>query len=345
MNKKTGFSEILDFLKSNLKTMLKCGMALALVAAVYAMLAQKEYQSMTKVLPEAQSGGSLGRLSGMAGMAGLAGLAGIDLSSLGGGTESLRPELFPNILESAPYGLYMLKQSVYISETQKVQTIESYLTEKGTHFWTPLIEKIFDNSETIKVGGDSTKILNISRKQELLIEDLNDRIVISIDRKTGIVTIETEMPDPVLAATVARLTVDYLKDYVIDYRTDKQTQQVEFLKGRYAEGKRRYQSAEMALANYRDANRSLFLQTAKVAEQRMQADFLFAQSVYNDLTRQLEQAKIRLQEETPVFKLLTPPQVPLKKSYPKRTIMVLAAFFVGFFGSFFYLFIKKISAA
>ena len=36
-------------------------------------------------------------------------------------------------------------------------------------------------------------------------------------------------------------------------------------------------------------------------------------------------AKIKVQEETPVFKTLEPAQVPLKKSGPKRT-MIMAGF-------------------
>ena len=80
---------------------------------------------------------------------------------------------------------------------------------------------------------------------------------------------------------------------------------------------------------YRDRNRFLYTESAKVEEQRLQADFMLAQSVYNNLSQQHEQAKIRVEEETPVFKTLDPAAIPLKRSAPKRTIIVLIFSFLG----------------
>jgi uncharacterized protein involved in exopolysaccharide biosynthesis len=66
----------------------------------------------------------------------------------------------------------------------------------------------------------------------------------------------------------------------------------------------------------------VYLNTAKIEEQRLQADYLLTQSVYNELSKQLEQAKIKVQEETPVFKTLEPAVVPIQKSGPKRAIIM-----------------------
>jgi uncharacterized protein involved in exopolysaccharide biosynthesis len=38
---------------------------------------------------------------------------------------------------------------------------------------------------------------------------------------------------------------------------------------------------------------------------------------------------VKVQHDTPVFQVLEPAQVPLKKSEPKRTIMVLAFMILG----------------
>ncbi|MBC7571847.1 MAG: lipopolysaccharide biosynthesis protein, partial [Spirosoma sp.] len=136
-------------------------------------------------------------------------------------------------------------------------------------------------------------------------------------------------PDPVVAATVARLSLEYLTDYITNYRTEKARQQVTFLAGQVSESNSKYQASEYALSNYRDKNRNLFLNTAKIEEQRLQADYLLNQSVYNELSKQFAQAKIKVQEETPVFKVLEPATVPLRKSGPKRTIIVLGFAVLG----------------
>ena len=101
-----------------------------------------------------------------------------------------------------------------------------------------------------------------------------------------------------------------------------------------AEAKARYQNAEVAVAGYKDRNRFLIMNSAKVEEQRLIADFMLAQTVYNDLSKQFEQSKIRVEEETPVFKILDPAKIPLQRSEPKRTITVIV---FGILGVLFYL--------
>jgi uncharacterized protein involved in exopolysaccharide biosynthesis len=97
------------------------------------------------------------------------------------------------------------------------------------------------------------------------------------------------------------------------------------------QARERYQAAEFALSSYRDRNRSLFLNTAKIEEQRIQADYMLAQDVYNTLSKQYETAKIKVAESTPIFKVLEPARVPLKKSGPQRSIMILAGSIIGVF--------------
>ena len=83
------------------------------------------------------------------------------------------------------------------------------------------------------------------------------------------------------------------------------------------------------MANFRDQNRFLALQTAKIEEQRLQADYILAQNLFNNLSQQYEQAKIRVEEETPVFKTLEPTTIPLKRSEPKRTLIVIGFGVIG----------------
>ncbi len=136
-------------------------------------------------------------------------------------------------------------------------------------------------------------------------------------------------PEATVAATVAHHSLDYLTNYITTYRTEKSRRQVNFLNKQVTEAKSRYQSTEYALSSYKDRNRALYLNTAKIEEQRLQADYLLAQSVYNELSKQLEQAKIKVQEETPVFEILEPASVPLQKSGPKRTVIILISMVIG----------------
>ncbi len=174
-----------------------------------------------------------------------------------------------------------------------------------------------------------SKAIEVTKKQDDLIKVVQQSVSTTYDKKTGVITVAAVEPDPVVAATVARLSLEYLTDYITNYRTEKARQQVAFLASQVSESNKKYQSSEYALSSYRDKNRNLFLNTAKIEEQRLQADYLLNQSVYNELSKQYAQAKIKVQEETPVFKVLEPATVPLRKSGPKRTIIVLGFAVLG----------------
>ncbi len=66
------------------------------------MTAPKEFESKTPAYVELQSSSSLGK---MGGLSALADLAGIDLAQMSG-TDAVRPDLYPNIIQSLPFLLF-----------------------------------------------------------------------------------------------------------------------------------------------------------------------------------------------------------------------------------------------
>ncbi len=315
--------DIIQFLRENFKRIAIWAFAFSVVGAIYSLLVQNEFESKTTLMPEIAGKNSAGGLSA------LAGLAGFDLGSLTSSGEAVRPDLYPNILQSLPFALHLLKQKVYVSETSDTTSVENYFLNQDKS----LFEKWFGASKKEEAKWldpqKKSNTVELTKVQDNLVKEVLLRVTTTFDRKTGIINIGTKMPDPVMAANVARISADYLKEYVTSYRTEKTKRQVTFLKNQVTEAKQRYQNAESALAHFKDGNRFLVLSTPKVEEARLTADFMFAQNVFNDLTRQYEQAKIKVEEETPVFKVLEPAKIPLKRSEPKRTIMVIISAFLG----------------
>ncbi len=317
-------ADIVAFLKTNVRSIILWGIGFGCIGIVYALSLQKEFDANTQLMPELQSNSSLSK---MGGLSALAGLAGVDLNQMSS-TDAVRPDLYPNIIQTLPFALSMLEQKVYVSEYKKTMRLQDYLTEKNKSW----IDELMGTKNTPALPLDPQKLskaYELTKPQETIVKQIHERILATFDRKTGVITIHTKMPDPVVAATTAQVAVEYLKEYVTSYRTDKARKQVKFLLEQVTEAKRRYQNSEAALAAYRDRNRFLYTESAKVEEQRLQADFMLAQSVYNNLSQQHEQAKIRVEEETPIFKTLDPAAIPLKRSAPKRTIIVLIFSFLG----------------
>ncbi|MGA0559403.1 lipopolysaccharide biosynthesis protein [Larkinella sp. VNQ87] len=337
--------DIWKFLQSSRKAVLLGALAGMLLGLYYAFSKPDDYKAEVIVMPEA----SASPAGGAGGLGSLAGLAGINLDNTGG--DAIRPDLFPNVLQSIPFALQVLKQPVYSKTYGTTMPLQTYLKRQQQETAFQRLTGTTDDSppETIKPAPvalpdpkNYSKALQITPEQEGLAAALIKRITTTYERRTGMVTIEVVMPDPVVAATVARFSLEYLTNYITSYRTQKVRNQERFLTQQVAQSRRRYQAAEVELESYRDRNRSLYSGLARIAEQRLQAEFILAQNVYNDLSRQLEQTKIRVQEETPVFKMLEPPRIPLRPSGPRRMLFIVAALVAGMVGGLAWTFVKTV---
>ncbi len=319
---------VTDFIKNSWRALLYGGLIGLSLGTLYALSKSNEYKAQITVMPEFQN-----KASSLSGLNSLAGLAGIDVGSLSGNIDAIRPDLYPNVSQSTPFGLQMLNQPVYSKLFKKQQPLQEFLISQQLETWRGKLGSLLNSGSSETEDTNVSEIyhgqVELSKEEEDLIAGLKSRITVTHDKKSGMLTIETQMPDPIVASSIAQSTLNYLTDYVTTYRTEKARKQVDFLTKQVARAKQRYQESEMILSNYRDRNRSLYTNTAKIEEQRIQADFMLAQNLYNDLVKQLELARIRIQEDTPVFKILEPARIPRKKSAPNRTMTVIGFMAVG----------------
>ncbi|WP_266363300.1 Wzz/FepE/Etk N-terminal domain-containing protein [Tellurirhabdus rosea] len=297
----------------------------ALVGVVYALLAPVEYVSEVRIMPELQARSALN----LKRFGALAEMAGIDLPAVGS-TEAIRPDLYPDVLKSTPFTLFLLNQPVVSADQRRHRSLATYLTVGSPDWLADLLGR-----EEIRVplpGGESAR-LRLSREQEELVSEVKERVLSDLDKQTGIIIIRVKMPDAEIAAQVNQFAVNYLTRYVIDYRTEKSRQDLAFLRQRQQEARHRYERAMLNLTGYKDRNRYLVSQVAGVEERKLQAEFDLAQTLVNSITHDYEQVRLKVQEETPILKVLEPPQVPTRRSAPRRTRLVLLFGLLGGLGS------------
>ena len=150
-----------------------------------------------------------------------------------------------------------------------------------------------------------------------------------------------EMQDPYVAATVLEAVVENLKTYVSDYRTSKARQDVENLSVICEERRQDYYDAQQAYAKYTDANKNVVLNSTKAEAQRLQQEMNLAYQVYSQVATQLEGARIKVQQDKPVFAVLEPVTVPYKKSAPsKAKILVVFTLLSGCLAAAWVLFLE-----
>jgi len=313
--------EVVGFFKRYLPVLIAAAVLSAIIGVAFSFLLAKRYTAQTILLPELGSS----RNNSFFNMA------------LGAGSDpsgKLVPELYPNILSTVPFGQYLLKTPVVDKDNVAYPSLERYMNRNNSQsFLSRLLSfgKTPKEDTKSKSSNPKIKILAFDSKQEKMVNAARNLVQATVRTTDGIITIESEMTDPVVAAMLVDASEKYLIDYVSDYTISKTTQQVEFLQKRVEEARKRQRKAEYALQTYRDTHRNTFSNVARIEEQRLQAEYVLSEAIHSDLSIKLEQSKIREKEEKPVFKVLEPVRVPLAKSSPKRLFIGIIFSVLGIF--------------
>jgi uncharacterized protein involved in exopolysaccharide biosynthesis len=341
-------SSIWSLIYKSRKALLAFSLVSTFTVAIIIFKQPNEYTSYSSVMPELESTSS----GGLGKFAGLASLAGLDLSSMAS-SDAIRPDLYPSIINNTTFFLRLLKSNVRTMENSSVNFlgfyVKAYEIEKDSSGGIKgMLSRVFKSANTIEksvyILKDSTTSLSyISKFEAEIINNLKDKIVASIDSKSGIINVTVELPDPVTSADVARISMDYLTEFVTNYRIEKSKQDLEFLEERLEEAKRKFYLIQSQKAKYNDQSQpsTIRLQSADVRRERIESDYRVSSSFYSQLMEQYETAKIKVQENTPVFKILEKPVVPYKKSGPKRSLILLSTFILSFISMAFVVLVKN----
>lgn len=316
------------------KTILIFMLVAGVLGVFVALLSPKEYTASTTMVPQTSSSGSkLGGLSSLAAMAGF----NLDMATAG---EALSPMVYPQILHSGPFQLELMNTPFTFSGVDHPVSLYEYYSEIAKPGALALIGKYTIGLpwvilKAIKGGNDKKSVpeekgpIAFTEKQEKVSKMIKGKINLTIDSKQGYLTLQASFPEALLSAQVADQTRELLQKYITRFKVKKATDKLNFIEERYQEKKKEFEQAQEKLARYRDQNRNMSSALAQTEAERLQGEFSIAMNVYNELAKQLEQAKIQVKEETPVFSVLEPAVVPNQKSKPKRMMIISALIFVG----------------
>ena len=137
------------------------------------------------------------------------------------------------------------------------------------------------------------------------------------------------MPEALPAAQLAQHTQKMLQQYITDFKVKKATASLDFVQQRYDETKKQFEQAQDDLARFRDRNKNVATAMAQTELDRLTSNYNLIYSVYSELAKQLEQAKIQVKEDTPIFTIIEPVSVPLEKSKPNRPMILIIWIFLG----------------
>ncbi len=306
----------------------------ALLGLGIALVSPKEFVATSIMVPSGSDASS--KLGSLSGLGGLAAMAGINLSTSSG--SDLSPLIYPKIVSSIPFILELMNTPLNFKEFSKPVTVYDYYTElqkpniflKYTLGLPGIIIGFFkgEEKENIKIA-DNQNPIELTSKQKNVYLILTGNVVLEADPKEGIITLNTKMPEAMAAAQLGQRAQLLLQKYIIEFKISKSKAILDFIQQRVDETSQKFEEAQQRLASFRDRNKNVSLATAKAEEERLTSQYNLVYGVYSELSKQLEQSKIQVKQETPVFTIIEPVSVPMKKSKPNRPLILFMGLFIG----------------
>jgi len=345
-NEQIDIGEMIQFFLKNSRRLFKVFSAFILLALVVILLTRNHYSSELKFI--AQSGNSSSSL-----MSQLGGFSGLNLGSLGSqNTDQLSPSLYNEIIYSYPF-LWKLSQQEIIYQGEKMKlgvfvendrrpSLKSLVKTYTIGLPSQLFGKQPDPLDLDIIVQDSTVFTN--RQLLPLLNEFKKMINLVSDQTTGTISLQAETLDPEVSAQMVAHLYKLLSEYVVEYKTEKAIQNLEFIEKQLEEAQRKFYEAQEKLYKFRDRNQNLNLSVFRADEERLQVDYNLANSLYNNLSIQMDQAKLKVQENIPQLTIINPPVVSYSTSKPNIPLILAVCIFLGLavgFSWILFLFLKN----
>lgn len=329
-------TELLQKIWKERKLLIKACSIAALIAIIVAFSLPKEYTTKIILAPE------ISNKAGLAGgMGALASMAGINLGNMAG-EDAIFPELYPRIISSTPFLTGLFNVKVVTKKGNLDTTLYDYMENHQKDAWWSYILEI--PGKTIKWvmsffkekdEGSLGKVdaFNLTQKQADIAKAISQSIQVSVDKKNDVITLNVTMQDPLISATLADTVKDHLQNSIIAYRTKKARNDLAFSEKLYKEARGTYLNALQTYADFTDKNMNVVMARYQAESDRLKNEMDLAYTVYNQVTQQLQMARAKVQERTPVYTEVQPGTVPLKASAPKKLFILITFVFLTAFGT------------
>lgn len=357
---RVSLSDIITSVWSSRKLLLYITIAFALYGVVRSLATPEEFTSSASLMPNVEQGSQLPSM-----LQQFSGIIGNIQTQPG---QQISTQLYPEIIFSTPSLYHLMNMEIYVPELDSTLDVRSYLEDHRpissmaavtgfflkytVHLPLTLLEGLQQGVAWAASGfssggsGDSSASARtvtaeqpdgtqsryrLSVAEVSFMQELTDRIETNYNNDTGLFEVRVQIPNPEVSADMTEAVIQYLTNYITEYRTEKLVRNLDFIEERYEEVEKEFTEAQEKLAEFRDRN--VHLTSARVIseEQRLESDYQLKFNLFNGIAQQKEEAKLRLQEETPVFKVMEPVSVPSTRSSPRRTLMVILFTFFGFF--------------
>ena len=327
------------------KTVLIClgiFMALGLIAA---LTMKRTYTVQTVLVPQLNSrqNNSLGSL---------AALMGIDLG-VQASTADLSPLVYPEIVNSVPYRLELMHTPLHYTKVDHPISMFDYAMggyDKPSIFSYVLRytiglpgliinairgpqPEIEYNVESSGEGGEPVQRPIVVSVAEQKMLDVFGRVVsLDVNKKEGFITLMVHGTEPIQTAELAMKAQNLLQEELTRHRVEKSESELKYVQERFEEIKKENDYYQEQLAAINDRSQGFTGTRDRIERDRIQAKYNVSNAIFNELAKQLEQAKMQVKKDTPVYAVIQPVTIPMKPSNSRAKKLIVWTFFGGIVG-------------
>ena len=315
------------------------------IAAILLLSIPNYYTCEVKLSPEMSGSRS--------GLASVASSFGLNLGTSGAGTEALFPTLYPDLMSSVDFKASLFDVPVTIEgdkekgEKDRTMSYYHYLKdEQKKPWWSVAISgtiKFIISLFKDKEEEQNTEVnpFRLTKVQTNIVKAIDKKVVCDVDKKTMVISIEVTDQNALICATMADSVKMRLQKFITDYRTSKARVDLEYYKKVLVEAKAKYDEARDRYAAFADSHRSVISQSAQTKRTDLQNEMQMRSQILQQVIAQMQEAEMKVQENTPAFTTLQSATVPVLKEGPARAKWCLVYLFLAFLCTSVYILYKE----
>ena len=323
------------------KTVIIWTCAFIVLGLIAALTMKRTYDVSTVMVPQLNSKSN-------SSLSSLASLAGFDLGTANTGTE-LSPLIYPQIVSSVTFRKELMYTPLHY---EKCDTAISMFDYAQSDYAKPsAIGAVFIAIKKYTIGlpgvilgamrgekepvvlpeGEGTadnapKPVVVSEDEEKILKALAENVTLAVDKKEGYITLNVRGSEPIQTAELAIKAQQLLQEELTRFRIEKSESELEYIQARYNEIKAETESYQEQLARVTDRTQSISNTRDRIERDRIQTKYSISSSIYSELAKQLEQAKMQVKKDTPVFTVIQPITVPNQASNSRAKTLIIWTF-------------------
>ena len=298
------------------------------LSCIYIFSQPRFYSTEAKLAPEMANNMAAGTLGS------IASAFGFDFGDMQT-TDAITPLLYPDLMEDNAFVAKLFDINVENQDEDIKTTYYDYLKNHQKRPWwgAPIgwFTNLFKFEDDVKDGANTTfNPYTLSKKDNDIVEVIRGNIGLSVDKKTGVITINVKDQDPRICKTVADSVMGALRICITDYRTNKARTDFKYYEHLTNEALAAYEDTRREYAAMADASTRLSVKSVEMKMEDLENEMQLKYTTYQMLNTQLQTANAKVQERTPVFTILKGAAMPIKPAGPKRMIFVAMMLILAF---------------